>query len=551
MLLTLGLTVGEIGAAIGRLLKRLVYAFDSDYIEIPQANLIAGDAVEFKFISEPVTNFDYFFDGTDSVNRLYLHTGDSRKFNFSSARTASIQLDGGTLVTTSNTLTVPEDGLEHTMRVVFSDVGKIGKVAGQWNAVASDLANLPIYDFSITAASGDRFYAINDNSQNIKNALDTSTPRFRYDFDPTASATIPPLALEVGDVVSFKFVMDDLDDIANKFFMAAQDGRFHVSVANAGTWNLFGSSGHTSTIDGNPLVQGTTHFGQFADGREHVIQITLGASVADVVTIASSRTGGQDFDGIMYDVEFTAAAGNRFYAMDDNSQTIANALDTSTPRFRYELDGVYDYVSIPEVNFGATEDFILEFTVVLPSTLPAPSTTYGLAGDTSGNSIVYARNASINFQIPDSGGNKYVSVDYVAGENAIRLERSSGSITLTNTTTGDSDVITPPTPLDFILNVVGRWNSAASSFQGAIYNLDIQPAASGNRFYAIDDNSQTLVDSVSGQDGTIESYDAASWEFGNLTDGTIENYGASSWEFGNLTDGTIINYDPTHWVRNN
>lgn len=326
MLLTLGLTVGEIGAAIGRLLKRLVYAFDSDYLEIPQANLIAGDAVEFKFISEPVTNYDYFFDGPDSIQRLYLHTGGSRKFVFNSGRTASIQLDGGTLVTVSDTLTVPEDGLEHTVRVVFSDVGKVGKIASPYNVTASDLANLPIYDFSITAASGDRFYAINDNSQNIKNALDTSTPRFRYDFDPTANARIPALALEAGDVVLFKFVMDDLADIANKFFMAAQDSSFNVSVRTDGFWNLFGSSGHTSTIDGNPLVNGTTHLGQYADGREHVIQITVGASVADVVTIASAASGGQDYDGIMYDVEFTVAAGNRSYAIDDNSQTLVDSV---------------------------------------------------------------------------------------------------------------------------------------------------------------------------------------------------------------------------------
>ena len=89
--------------------------------------------------------------------------------------------------------------------------------------------------------------------------------------------------------------------------------------------------------------------------------------------------------------------------------------------------------------------------------------------------------------------------------------------------------------IDFGVADVVTIASAASGgqdYDGIMYDVEFTVAA-GNRSYAIDDNSQTLVDSVSGQDGTIENYNAASWKLGNLT------------------DGTIINYDPTHWVRNN
>lgn len=322
------------------------YEFDGvdDYISIPTIGLVAGDVIKLKLVKS-VSPSDYIF--RDAIlNLIFIREWTDGTIYFGGG---SLTIDGVPAV--SLTTPFPNDGLEHELEFTVNRTSQLSVLGARGDTFAGSI-NYPIYDVEVTAASGNRFYAMDGNSQTLVDSLDTSTPRFRYEFGPSANATIPPLALEAGDVVSFKFIMNDLNDIANKFFMASADGQLNVSVRTDGFWNLFGNSGNTATIDGNLLVQGGTHMGQYADGREHIIQITIGAPVADVVTIGSASTGGQDFDGIMYDVEFTSAAGNHFYAIDDNSQTIVDSVSGQ--------DGTIQNYDAASWEFGTLTDGTIE-----------------------------------------------------------------------------------------------------------------------------------------------------------------------------------------------
>lgn len=136
--------------------SRLVYHFDGvdDYITIPTLALVMGDTIEYSFKAPPIE--PPFFEKilVSSIDSIILETA------FGNYRTSgnTVLLDGSPVV--NDVTPVPLDSQVHTIKCTLGSSKDLTFVCA--DSAGSNTITYPIFDLKITAAAGNRFYAIND-----------------------------------------------------------------------------------------------------------------------------------------------------------------------------------------------------------------------------------------------------------------------------------------------------------------------------------------------------------------------------------------------------
>ena len=140
-----------------------------EHITIPTVALVGGDSFSFKFIGIQVDSGSYRgFLNPASGTTLKVRLQSDNTLLVGGVDLGAILLDG---VAVPNGHAMPTDGLEHTLALTLIFSSSIMFV-GSGTAGANPY-NSAIYDLSITAASGNRFYPINDGWANNPVIADT------------------------------------------------------------------------------------------------------------------------------------------------------------------------------------------------------------------------------------------------------------------------------------------------------------------------------------------------------------------------------------------
>jgi hypothetical protein len=146
MLLTLGISIEEIGATLGRFLTRLVYAFDGvdEYMVIPEVILVSGDTVCFAFKAPSSYGASAIaFTGGGTSRHVFIDASG----NWAKGGTVtSATLDGVAL--TMGTA-APTDEIEHIVEFISAG-GTLDQVA---STNGGFLVPFPIYNLKIINSS--------------------------------------------------------------------------------------------------------------------------------------------------------------------------------------------------------------------------------------------------------------------------------------------------------------------------------------------------------------------------------------------------------------
>lgn len=141
------------------LAARLVYDLDGidDYISIPTVNLVSGDAVEFKYRGSQQLINQYFIDTRISGSGQFLIINAA----------GATQLSGLTLNVDGNSVGngdpwTFDDGIEHDVMITSTVSSSLVKLFVKDIAPLAGYLTGEVYDISITAVSGNRFYPVND-----------------------------------------------------------------------------------------------------------------------------------------------------------------------------------------------------------------------------------------------------------------------------------------------------------------------------------------------------------------------------------------------------
>jgi len=170
-------------------------------------------------------------------------------------------------------------------------------------------------------------------------------------------------------------------------------------------------------------------------------------------------------------------------------------------RWYYDLDGIDDYITIPQVNLVAGDT--VEFKIVAPSSAPS-SWRAVLYGINSGSYRPNLEHSSTGFWWFDDDCTA-ITVDGTPIGHGVTPFPSDGIEHTVSVTIINSDSNT-------YINSIGANNTGGNSANFPIYDVDIQ-AASGDRFYAIDDGPGAIeiVDSISSENGTPVNFNDPRW----------------------------------------
>lgn len=138
---------------------RLVYDFDGidDHITMPSASLVSGDTVEFKYRGNQQLLNQYFLDTRISGSGQFLIINGSGNTQFSGL---TLKVDGN-LISNGNPW-IFDDGIEHDVMLTSTVSSSLVKLFVKDIAPLSGYLSGEVYDISITAVSGNRFYPVND-----------------------------------------------------------------------------------------------------------------------------------------------------------------------------------------------------------------------------------------------------------------------------------------------------------------------------------------------------------------------------------------------------
>ncbi len=175
-------------------------------------------------------------------------------------------------------------------------------------------------------------------------------------------------------------------------------------------------------------------------------------------------------------------------------------------RYIYTFDGVDDFASFTQVALPG--DFTIRFKTFNRGTT-GERVYIGRAG--SNNSFMSINNTTLSINIEGLAK----SFAGAPANKIIDVEFKRVGVNITVTVDGTSLGTQSSTGATYLLDNIGR-RFAGSFLNTAIWDVEIiddtDLGSLHNRFYVIDDNSSTLVDSVNNQDATINNSTPEFWE---------------------------------------
>ena len=205
-------------------------------------------------------------------------------------------------------------------------------------------------------------------------------------------------------------------------------------------------------------------------------------------------------------------------------------------RYFRRNEGTTDYATIPEVTLAG--DFVIELNGLatsvghLLSSRSSNNFRFAVFNSTmivgiNGSEVIFDA-SSVDFSVLNSIMLTRVGSDIGCRVNNVQLTQTSG--------TGSSDAIA-------IDSIYQRWGQSTGVpvWSGIIANLRISDDGTLARDYPIGDNSDTLVDRVSGQNGTVINGNADDW-------GLFNEQATGEWLGGNVFDFTTVSSIDPDWT---
>ena len=139
----------------------------NQHIEIPDYSLVASDTISMKVKAPSALTgtFQYLIAFTEGY---YLRVNSDGTTSFSSR--LAVNIDGNPAV--SGVTMFPMDSLEHTIEAAMTGSGTL-KWIGARGSMPDRYIDFPVYDFAVTASSGNRFYGIHDGWSNNPQIADS------------------------------------------------------------------------------------------------------------------------------------------------------------------------------------------------------------------------------------------------------------------------------------------------------------------------------------------------------------------------------------------
>lgn len=181
-----------------------------------------------------------------------------------------------------------------------------------------------------------------------------------------------------------------------------------------------------------------------------------------------------------------------------------NRLRSFVRRYFRRNEGTTDYASIPEVVLSG--DFVISFDV-----LPEDTSTFHQMLSGTGCTFNIRVDDYLALVVGNSDTVLYSSEAVVRNAfNSIKLSREGSSYTFE--VNGVAETVTGDVSDFLITRIMGRETyGSLSPLRGILANLKIWDGGPLIRDYPLDDNSSTLVDNASGQNGTIINGNNEDW----------------------------------------
>jgi hypothetical protein len=180
----------------------------------------------------------------------------------------------------------------------------------------------------------------------------------------------------------------------------------------------------------------------------------------------------------------------------------ANYITIEERYFRLN-EGTTDYISIPSISVNSNEGYELEVDFF-------SNATTGIKMIASGSNGYYiylnADDKSIRIGNRTTAQNSYNNNEF----NTLKIvgdQATTGAIIYINGIQVLANSISP----DLNIDRIGAYSADGYNFSGSIANLSISIDDVDKRFYVIDDNNDSIIDTVSTQDGTVINGNSTDW----------------------------------------
>ena len=190
--------------------------------------------------------------------------------------------------------------------------------------------------------------------------------------------------------------------------------------------------------------------------------------------------------------------------------------------FRFN-DGSNDYISIPRVTLSGAFDV----SCLVSTTQATVASLYGDAGSDANSVAINVSGLDIRISV------NRVIMSFVAPQindgvlRSLVLSRDVSN-NVTATLDGVALVGGGVAAGDFIIDLICANNAPTNFLTGAIASVQMFDAGTPVRNYPINDNSNDIVDTISGENGSVVNGDADDWGFFNqLPDGNWQGVNLS------------------------
>ena len=290
-------------------------------------------------------------------------------------------------------------------------------------------------------------------------------------FSATTISTANPQAAFTNDMLD---VLDYLGYTSSVDFYTSTSGSVEIrkskAPASGNSYSLIGKS--------EGMMNGTS--GAFATSTTH---------------LSSFRYDNEESTKIFFEDDSTLVSEFRYRIVGSAS------LDVLLESYFRRNEGTTDYATIPEVTLAG--DFVIEFDVLATGALF--------------HQVIAGTDSTINITALDAIVIRIAGASITSTGTITRNAINKIIITRVglNTSISVNGVVSNHVPPagDFPLDTLCARNNFGtnSPLAGILANLKIYDAGTLVRYYKLDDNSDTLVDTVSGQNGTVINGNADDW----------------------------------------